>query len=269
MTLEQLKREPVGRFVGGKTWLHFCAHPGLWGVVLFGRPDREDAQQMVRSFSVEIAARSARHHTVVDARQLESVDAGAFALLQEFAAQHLEQSRRAVGRVAIVRRLGIEGAVATGFYGALGPPFDIAVFDTPGKALAWLEQSDASRIEAAIARATAEVHHTPPLLASLRSVLRDQLLSPDRRRIAEGLGLSTRTLQRRLREAGSSFSDELHALRLEQAKRRLSDSDDPITVVALELGFGSSQHFSRQFRRATGQSPTDFRGRGARSRPRR
>jgi AraC-like DNA-binding protein len=264
VTVGQLKRQPVGRFVGGRGWLHFCAHERLWGVVLFDRPDREAAQHMVQSFAVELGASAIRHHTLVDARRLESVDTSAFTVLQAFAARHLAQSRRCVERVAIVRRLSVEGAIATGFYGALGPPFEIAVFDSTRAALLWLGQPDVSRLENEIARATDAVRETPPLLASLRSLLLDDLASPDRGRIAQRLGVSTRTLQRRLREARSSFAGELRSLRLEEAKRRVHDTDDPITVVALELGFGSSQHFSRLFRRATGQSPTDWRARATR-----
>jgi len=40
------------------------------------------------------------------------------------------------------------------------------------------------------------------------------------------------------------------ACRLEEAKRRLSDTRDPITRIAFDLGFCASQHFSGHFKRA-------------------
>lgn len=50
-------------------------------------------------------------------------------------------------------------------------------------------------------------------------------------------------------------------LRIEEAKRRLSESEDSVTDVALAAGFSHSQHFSTAFRNATGMTPSTFRKR--------
>jgi AraC-like DNA-binding protein len=47
--------------------------------------------------------------------------------------------------------------------------------------------------------------------------------------------------------------------KLKLAKELLVTSNQPIAMIAEKLGFQSASHFSRQFRRWTGQSPSQFR----------
>ncbi len=47
----------------------------------------------------------------------------------------------------------------------------------------------------------------------------------------------------------------------EEAKRRLAATSDDISIIAYDLGFQYPQHFTRMFKRVTGESPTSFRRR--------
>jgi AraC family transcriptional regulator len=47
--------------------------------------------------------------------------------------------------------------------------------------------------------------------------------------------------------------------RLNEAKRRLKESDESITDIAAALGFSSSQHFSTHFKKMFGCTPTSCR----------
>lgn len=60
-------------------------------------------------------------------------------------------------------------------------------------------------------------------------------------------------------EVGMTLHQYLMRARIEAAKTLLKDTDLPITGIALELGYASSQHFSSAFRAATGRSPSAFR----------
>jgi AraC-like DNA-binding protein len=103
------------------------------------------------------------------------------------------------------------------------------------------------------------VSSTPAQVGELRAVLEAQLDGIGVKEAARALGLSDRTLQRRLREAGTSFQDELNGARIRAAQRLLLDSDMPITQIALEVGCASPQHFSTLFRRLAGASPSAWR----------
>jgi AraC family transcriptional regulator len=51
----------------------------------------------------------------------------------------------------------------------------------------------------------------------------------------------------------------VRTLRIEEAKRRLSQGNQSITEVAFDCGFSHAQHFATAFRRATGLTPSAFR----------
>ncbi len=87
----------------------------------------------------------------------------------------------------------------------------------------------------------------------------EQGQQPVRDRIAESLGMSARSLHRKLEESGHSFRGLLDTVRLEIARRSLQHSDTPVGMVAQQLGFQESQSFIRWFRRQVGTTPGEFR----------
>ncbi|PCC66897.1 AraC-type DNA-binding protein [Nannocystis exedens] len=78
--------------------------------------------------------------------------------------------------------------------------------------------------------------------------------------VARALGTSERTMQRRLRQAGTSFREVVDAVRRETALARLGRRDATVTDIAFMLGFSDLSAFSRAFRRWTGASPSEYRG---------
>lgn len=61
------------------------------------------------------------------------------------------------------------------------------------------------------------------------------------------------------KETGMTAQEIISRHIVEQAKLRLSDSSDDISIIAYDLGFRHPQHFSRMFKRVAGMSPTQFR----------
>lgn len=57
-------------------------------------------------------------------------------------------------------------------------------------------------------------------------------------------------------EVGLTVHQYLMRARIEAAGTLLRDTDLPVTAIALELGYASSQHFSAAFKAATGRSPS-------------
>ncbi|ABG31427.1 AraC family transcriptional regulator [Roseobacter denitrificans] len=77
--------------------------------------------------------------------------------------------------------------------------------------------------------------------------------------IAHALGLSQRTLARRLNEAETSYSGILNHVRLRVAARELRESKNQIGEISWRLGYGSTASFSTAFKRETGLSPREYR----------
>ena len=82
---------------------------------------------------------------------------------------------------------------------------------------------------------------------------------PPIQQIASELALSTRSLQRRLREEGTSFAEVMDGLRYEKAKLLLQDRKLAVYEVGYLLGYADPSTFHRAFRRWEGTSPTRFR----------
>ncbi len=255
----------MGRYLVGPTWIHFCAEPTLFGVLLWGRPDRESVTQLVRSLEVELGPNAVPHESLVDASRIASAELEAFELLSHYVRRHHAGLAARVLRLALVRSEGMAGAVAAGFYQVLEAPYPVSIFGGAGEALGWLrpeaERDWIDRVSGELAAVQAQVAGIPPILGALRSVMAGDLRAIDLRGAARRFGLSERSLQRRLHELGTTFQQELIAVRLDEARRRMLDSDAPLTRIALEVGFTSLQHFSSQFRDSTGEAPSQWRTR--------
>jgi AraC-like DNA-binding protein len=81
--------------------------------------------------------------------------------------------------------------------------------------------------------------------------------------IAHRLGISQRTLARRLSSEGLTFSDILESLKADLAKRYLTDEELSISQIAWLLGYQEVSALTHAFRRWTGKSPREARSTGA------
>lgn len=82
---------------------------------------------------------------------------------------------------------------------------------------------------------------------------------PSVTRIARSLGMSRRTLARRLAEERTSFSELLEGTRKQLALRYVSNHELALTEIAFLLGFSQTGAFHRAFKRWTGRTPRDYR----------
>ncbi|QPS85178.1 helix-turn-helix transcriptional regulator [Serratia plymuthica] len=99
------------------------------------------------------------------------------------------------------------------------------------------------------------------LVDRTRAQVRQALLSgePVLEIIAEKMGLSAGSLQRRLREQGATFTALVDKVRCELATHYLQQRHLPIAELALLLGYSYVSAFSRAFRRWFGISPRQWR----------
>lgn len=77
--------------------------------------------------------------------------------------------------------------------------------------------------------------------------------------VATKLGTTRRSLQRYLREHGTSFNRLVEDALCKRAKDLLAQGTVSVTDIALQLGYSDPAHFTRAFRRWTGIAPTAYR----------
>ena len=73
------------------------------------------------------------------------------------------------------------------------------------------------------------------------------------------MGMSSRTLTRRLSDSGFTFRGLVRQTQEEMAKGLLSNTSDTVSEIAFQTGFSEQSAFSRAFKQWTGQSPLEYR----------
>jgi AraC-like DNA-binding protein len=82
---------------------------------------------------------------------------------------------------------------------------------------------------------------------------------PSLAEVAERLHVSSRTLGRRIKHAGTTYGDLLDGHRRERAEALLRDRNFSIAEVGRSLGYGDSANFARACRRWFGMAPREYR----------
>ncbi len=158
-----------------------------------------------------------------------------------------------VGRLTEVFQAPISfGAGSNGF------AFSAALLDLP------LKGSDSAlnafldgQAKEALERKGDKADPVAPVRAAIERALRSD--EPTVESIASGLRMSSRTLQRRLGVAGTSFQGVLDELRRNLARSYLENPRLSVGEVAYLLGYSDLRAFDRAFRKWTGQSPREWR----------
>ena len=99
------------------------------------------------------------------------------------------------------------------------------------------------------------------LLKDASDLIRDALPGgiPFAAEISRHLGLSTRTLSRRLSEKGYTYRQLVQNTQQAISTELLSNTSETVSEIAFQTGFSEQSAFNRAFKRWTGQSPLEFR----------
>ncbi|MEO0468679.1 MAG: AraC family transcriptional regulator ligand-binding domain-containing protein [Bacteroidota bacterium] len=95
----------------------------------------------------------------------------------------------------------------------------------------------------------------------VQELIRDALPSgiPSISKLGRHMGMSSRTLTRRLAENGVSFRELVRKTQEEVSRDLLRHSNRNMAEIAFQTGFSEQSAFSRAFKRWTGQSPIEYR----------
>ncbi len=109
-------------------------------------------------------------------------------------------------------------------------------------------------------RMVVPLRRLPALVGKVRAHLSDLTDgTPSLTRIAKQLGMSERTLRRRLQDLGTSYSAIVDEVRFTRAKLMLMEASMTTEVIAEQLGYTETSNFRHAFRRWAGHSPRAFR----------
>jgi AraC-like DNA-binding protein len=115
--------------------------------------------------------------------------------------------------------------------------------------------------EPELRRRLSEIDDTATVADRVRAALLESLpagaVSMDA--VARKLGASARTLQRRLKDEGSSFQEVLDGTRENLARHYLKTSRMSGAEISFLLGFEDPNSFFRAFHKWTGRTPEDVR----------
>jgi AraC-like DNA-binding protein len=254
--------QPHGRYFQGRRHAMFARSPSLIGFIAWGYPDTDDVRELLTLCEIGVAPDAVPHRFLVDVRELSHIDARTFAMFVEYTTRHRALLAKNVVCQALLRPDGIVGAILSGFSRVASLSFPQRAFGDAEKALRWLDidPADGADLLEEVAKIRDAASGTNKLVRRLRTELATADV-PSLDAAARGLGVSKRTFQRALREAGTTFRSEVHTAKLARAQTLLRESDRNVTWIAAELGFSSVQHFATAFRRAVGETPTAWRAR--------
>ncbi len=99
------------------------------------------------------------------------------------------------------------------------------------------------------------------IVVDVENLIKDALPSgiPGVEQIGQLMGMSRRTLTRRLSESGLTYRHLIKKIQEEVSKDLLKNSSRSIAEIAFETGFSEQSAFSRAFKTWTSLSPTEFR----------
>ncbi len=99
------------------------------------------------------------------------------------------------------------------------------------------------------------------IASDVENLIKDALPSgiPSITQIGKHMGMSSRTLARRLSDSGITFRELVQQAQEKIAKGLLKDSSSTMGEIAFQTGFSEQSAFNRAFKRWTGQSATSFR----------
>ncbi|MDC7249424.1 MAG: helix-turn-helix transcriptional regulator, partial [Sphaerochaetaceae bacterium] len=58
---------------------------------------------------------------------------------------------------------------------------------------------------------------------------------------------------------GDNFANYINKIRVKKAQELLVNTDNPITVIAMDLGFGDNSYFNKVFKKIEGVAPSLYR----------
>jgi AraC-like DNA-binding protein len=256
-SLENYLENPIGRYIAAPHAAAFWASSVLTGMSFWGHPNDADVELITSAVRAATLPSACCHASLVDLRRLELLDLRAFDKLWSELASHFATLGPLVTRRALIAPRGPSGTIVGELFKSLSQDPSVRSFADGAEALVWIEVGDHAFLEELDRLPDIASNHTS-MIVEVR-VLLDERPADRAEEVARRFGMSQRTFQRRLRELGTSFQQEVTAAHVRIAKRLMRETENPLKWIAIESGYASLQHFSSSFRAQVGVSPSRWR----------
>lgn len=252
----ELFRDPAGKWLTTGHTVFWVESLTLCGISIWGRPDIAETREMLAIFDGS-SYLAPRFDMLMDASAVETLELEAVGVVLEWLKLNptvLHDHLRT--RIGVIPA-GVPGLALAGLTTVIGIEAPVTVLTDPREGFRQLLGDRGDALHDEVARLVAQCQGVPPQLLALRRVLAEHHGAIDLARAAQLLGVSTRSLQRLLGDAGSSFRVEQADARFHAATTLLA-SDDKLVVVAERLGL-SEDGLTLLVRARTGQTPAELR----------
>lgn len=255
-TLDGFFDEPAKRVVVRRSFAYWQAERRVFGIIIWGRPDENDVTEICAAHEVGANPLFKGHTSLVDIRALESVDLLAFQRLLTYLIKRREAWSPNVSRQAVLYQGGYAHAVVLGMFNILRPGHDVVFFDDPVSAYDAVRASD---VRGEVEAMRTALIGLPEIIRRLRHAF--EALGPraEPSAVARHLGMSVRSLQRRLAAYDTTLSGEHHQHVLRTSERLLELTDLDLEAIAAQTGAASASHLVALFRRHHNMTPGAFR----------
>lgn len=226
---------------------------------MWGRPLEADIEAMIPFFEVGVAPRFKGHMSFVDARGVESVDLLAFKRLLGYLMARRDAWGPNIAKQAVLHPSGVSGVLVSGALHVARPPHPFGTFG-PDEGRAAFEYCGVPDLFDEVEALRLKLSGAPEILRAVRAVLGERPRASSTQ-LARALGLSQRTLQRRLEAAGSSLRAERQRQVTVAIEELLSGTTLDLEAIAARVGLNSAAHLVRHFKAAHGLTPGAWRER--------
>ncbi len=255
---DELFRDPHRCWVSFGSGVFWCLDPTLCGFVVWGRPSLDDTRALTRILDGHQHL-APRFDVVQDGRLIEAVDGDALAHLLEWLRANGGIFDDHVARRIAVLPVGAPGLTLLGIQPLLELGGPLTIVTDAGEGFRALRPDDGDEVLAEVDAAVHAARATPAPLLALRAALAAAHGDLELAAAARRIGVSSRTLQRVLADAGVSFRSEQADARFRVAVELLQ-GDDKVVAVAARLGL-SEDGLTNLVRARTGLTPGELRRR--------
>ena len=246
-------------FVVGRSFCYWQDGARANGTVMWGKPLEQDIAQMEPYWNITATWNGCVGF--IDARAVEAIDALGFKRLLSYliSTQHAFTGD---GPVIMVHGGGLVGAVTAGLLNVVRPPYPFRAVHADQLRDAF-EEVGVGDLYDPVELLRGSVGSEPEIIRAVRRVLSERLEATVDD-IADELGLSARTLQRRLDAEGTSLRAVRQRHVLLHAEELLSATSLDLEAIAVQIGLASASHLVALFRRVHGATPGEWRERNRR-----